>query len=111
MIARTFSIGLSLSLILSSVVLGAGENPTPSWIWTAGKVADDQVLFFRKTFELPADIKGINVQFWGSCDNVINANINGQAIGFSTEWAMPMSFDVTQWIKPGKNVIALRGTN
>src|SRR4051812_17021715 len=105
MSVKTFSVGLSLSLIFSSIALGAGENPTPAWIWTAGKIADDQVVFFRKTFELPADIKGTTVQFWGSCDNVLAANINGQSLGFSTEWQMPMSHDVTQWVKPGRNVI------
>jgi putative heme-binding domain-containing protein len=111
MSAKTFLVGLSLSLIFSSIALGAGENPTPGWIWAPGKVVDDQVVFFRKTFELPADIKGTTVQFWGSCDNVLAASVNGQFLGFSTEWAMPMSHDVTQWVKPGRNTIALRGTN
>src|SRR5205085_10585217 len=79
--------------------------------WHPGPIGQDQVVFFRKTFELPADIAGFKAQFWGSCDNVLNANVNDASLGFSTEWSSPVFHAITQHLKPGKNVVMLRGTN
>ena len=82
------------------------------WIWAPGKAGDDQTLYVRKSFDLPQDpeiVKGMTATFWGSCDNVLAVTINGQSLGFSTEWQQPMSHDISKIIKPGKNLIAIRG--
>src|SRR5207237_4572995 len=104
---KPFLIGL-LALVLISPVASA---QTPNWIWSKANPGEDDVLYFRKSFELPEKIEDFKVQFWGSCDNVLNVNINGQAIGFSTEWSVPMFHDVTKYVRPGRNVVAFKATN
>jgi glucose/arabinose dehydrogenase len=127
---KTKSIALALSVTLSMMspllaqnapqrpARNAAANPntanTPQWIWAPGKAADDQTLYVRKTFDLPQDpemIKGMTATFWGSCDNVLAVTINGQSLGFSTEWQQPMSHDISKVIKPGKNTVAIRAVN
>jgi hypothetical protein len=122
---RLIALGLAATLLTTSALLAQNANDriaappprpdnTPKWIWSDGKPADDQALLFRKAFDLPEDaeaVKGMTVHFWGSCDNVLSVNVNGHHIGFSTEWQMPMSHDITKLVKPGRNVIAIRGVN
>src|SRR3954447_9893551 len=98
---------------------GGGSAPNrqaagAQWIWAPGKAGDDQTLYVRKTFDLPQDpevVKGMTATFWGSCDNVLAVTINGQSLGFSTEWQQPMSHHISQIIKPGKTLIAIRAVN
>src|SRR5436190_2234738 len=110
---RVHSIVVGLFLGLWTGVVHAAEPARPgdavaSWIWASRDAVNDQVLIFRRTFELPADLAGLSVNFWGSCDNVLSVSINGQPLGFSTEWTLPMSHDITKLVRPGKNVIAIR---
>src|SRR4051794_8733082 len=68
-------------------------DAVPNWIWLGAKAGEEQTVLFRKAFTLPADLTGYTVHLWSSCDNVQSANFNGQSLGFSTEWEMPMSHD------------------
>src|SRR3954447_4559729 len=129
---KTKPIALALSVTLSMLSpLFAADAPAPQraaraagapnrqaggaqWIWAPGKPGDDQTLYVRKTFDLPEDpeiVKGMTATFWGSCDNVLAVTINGQSLGFSTEWQQPMSHHISQIIKPGKTLIAIRAVN
>ncbi|HEY7119617.1 MAG TPA: c-type cytochrome [Tepidisphaeraceae bacterium] len=123
MIRKSISLILALGFValVRSGLLAAevgkpamSDNPTPNWVWSSAKAGEDEVLYFRKSFELPNDaqaLKGLKAQFWGSCDNVLALNINGQFIGFSTEWTQPVYHDLTTYLRPGKNVIAIKATN
>src|SRR5437773_2701833 len=101
-----------LIVLLGLVVISvSASGQTPNWIWSKANPGEDDVLYFRKSFELPEKIEGVKVAFWGTCDNVLNVNVNGQAVGFSTEWPRPMFHDITKFVKPGRNVVVIKATN
>src|SRR4051795_4097927 len=107
---KPIALALSVTLSIMSPLFAADTPPqrparagaaananAPEWIWAPGKVGEDQTLYVRKSFDLPEDpeiVKGMTASFWGSCDNVIAVTINGQSLGFSTEWQQPMSHDI-----------------
>lgn len=81
----------------------------PHWIWPGKDVQPNERVFFRKSFELPADVK--KAQVAASCDNVLTLFINGEHVLQSNEWQAPAHEDVTRRLKKGENLIALRGIN
>ena len=62
---------------------------------------------YRREFEVPAAWSGrrIRIQFDG-VDSAFFLWINGQKAGFSVNSRNAAEFDITQWIKPGKNIVA-----
>ena len=63
---------------------------------------------YRRDFELPADWAGrrIRLQFDG-VDSAFYLWINGQSAGFSVNSRNAAEFDITSFVKPGKNTIAV----
>lgn len=88
----------------------AGEKTSavPSWIWL-GQGQPNQTVLFRKTIDLQDNI--IAAKIYGSCDNQMIVFINGKEVLRSDAWEIPASADVTNLLKKGKNVIAVRGKN
>jgi len=62
---------------------------------------------YRREFEVPATWAGrrIRLQFDG-VDSAFFLWINGQKIGFSVNSRNAAEFDITQYLKPGKNIVA-----
>ncbi len=62
---------------------------------------------YRRDFEVPADWAGeeVYIQFDG-VDSFFYLWINGQYVGFSKNSRDPASFNITRFLKPGKNVVA-----
>ena len=64
---------------------------------------------YRKTVEIPADWKGqqvfLNV---GSATSNLYVWVNGKFVGYSEDSKMAAEFDLTKYLKAGKNVIAMQ---
>lgn len=121
---RPTALALFLSLSITSILRGQDQQKAriaaparpdmPKWVWSQEKVSDDQVLYFRKGFDLPQDpesLNGMRIKFWGSCDNVLAVHVNGALLGFSTDWRQPMDHDISKLCKPGHNVLGIRAVN
>jgi beta-galactosidase len=67
----------------------------------------DPVGSYRYDFELPVDWDGrrIFITFDG-VDSAFFLWINGQQVGYSVNSRCPAEFDITKFVKPGKNVLA-----
>ncbi len=70
------------------------ENPTGS---------------YRREFYIPEDWIGRKtiLRFEG-VDSAFHVWVNGQEVGYSKVSRMPSEFDITEFIRPGKNIIAVR---
>lgn len=64
---------------------------------------------YRRTIELPADWKGQRIVFHvGSATSNLYVWVNGRFVGYSEDSKMAAEFDVTSFVKPGKNLIAMQ---
>ena len=72
----------------------------------------DTICWYRKSFELTEqDILGkVFIEFEGVRQGA-DVWLNGQKVGFSDNGVMAFGFDLTPYIKKGKNVIAVRCDN
>jgi beta-galactosidase len=69
---------------------------------------DNPVGSYRRTFALPADWSGdeIFLQF-GAVSSAFYVWINGDYVGYSEGSKTPSEFRVTEYVKPGNNVVAV----
>ena len=64
---------------------------------------------YRKTFDLPADWKGQEVFFHvGSATSNLSVWVNGKYVGYSEDSKVAAEFNITKYLKPGKNLIAMQ---
>lgn len=73
----------------------------------------DTIVWYRKHFRLPADAKGrkVFIEFEGARQG-IDLYVNGHLVGQHENGEMAFGFDLTAFVKPGKeNVIAARIDN
>lgn len=64
---------------------------------------------YRKTIELPADWNGRQVNLHvGSATSNLYVWVNGKFVGYSEDSKMAAEFDLTKYLKPGKNLIAMQ---
>ena len=75
--------------------------------WTA-YAQRDPVGSYRRTFELPSDWKGrrVSIHFDG-VDSAFYLWVNGHKVGFSKDSRTPAEFDLTDFVQPGTNVLAV----
>src|SRR5215212_1968477 len=112
---RKFSIFLGMVwVMLAAGCAHAQTTAEPRWIWGAEQAKDNEIFFFRKSFETfienPAkDVKSATL--WGTCDNEMIVYLNGKKVTESTEWERATILDVTKSLIPGRNQIAVRGKN
>lgn len=68
---------------------------------------DSPVGGYRHTFELPADWKGrrIFLHFEGGT-NAMYVWVNGRRVGYTENAKSPAEFDVTDFVRPGRNTLA-----
>lgn len=119
---RTLLMSLALSLVGTGVLAmlelcpsaaawqqnKQDSGPVPQWVW-GDKVAENQVLLFRKSIDVPDKLKKAIVS--ASCDNVLSVFVNGKKVCEHHDWREAVTEEITRELKPGKNVIALRGQN
>ncbi len=64
---------------------------------------------YRRTFDLPANWKGEEVYFHvGSATSNLTVWVNGKFVGYSEDSKMAAEFNITKYLKPGKNLIAMQ---
>lgn len=64
---------------------------------------------YRKTFTLPSDWKGKQVFIHlGAVKSAFFIWINGRKVGYSTDSKLAAEFDITKYLKPGENLVALQ---
>lgn len=63
---------------------------------------------YRKTFEIPEDWQGRRtlIHFAG-VNSAMTLWVNGQQVGYSEGSRTPAEFDITKYLKPGKNLLAV----
>ena len=80
----------------------AGEPP-------AIPVADNQVGSYRKEIIIPADWKGKDIfAHFGSVTSNMYLWVNGQFVGYSEDSKLEAEFNLSRYLKPGKNLIAFQ---
>ena len=64
---------------------------------------------YRRTFELPQGWKGQQVLLHiGSATSNVAVWVNGKYVGYSEDSKIAAEFDLTKYVKPGKNLIAMQ---
>lgn len=64
---------------------------------------------YRRTFDLPVDWKGKDVYFHvGSATSNLTLWVNGKFVGYSEDSKVAAEFNITKYLKPGKNLIAMQ---
>lgn len=92
-------------------------NVTYPWAWH-GKPATPPVVpredpngtvnAYRREFELPADWTGRRVLItFDGVNSFFQLWVNGQYVGMGKDARTPVEFDLTKFLKPGKNVLAV----
>lgn len=82
---------------------------SPEWIWPDVAVADGQVAWLRKDFELSASPS--RAEIWASGDNHFEAWINGKPGAWGDDWPRPVRREVTGALRAGSNQLLVRGEN
>ena len=81
-----------------------GEPPKD---WTAYS-ARNPVGSYRRDFEVPEKWNGQDIFLkFDAVDSFFYLWVNGEYVGFSKDSRNPAEFNVTKFVKPGKNVVAL----
>lgn len=85
-------------------IMGASLNP-PYDI----PAANNPVGSYRKTFTLPKDWDGKQVFIHlGAVKSAFFIWVNGKKVGYSTDSKLAAEFDITKYLKPGENLVALQ---
>ncbi len=64
---------------------------------------------YRTTFTVPQDWKGRQVFIvFDGVDSAFYLWINGKMVGFSKDSRLPAEFNITEYVKPGENLLAVR---
>lgn len=104
-----------LSLLGSlSFAQAAPSPPQPQWIWRNAKPRENEILYFRTTFDLEGPESRNTVRsavVAASCDDALGLFVNGRHLAEHSEWQQPLREDVTKHLRPGKNVLGFRGRN
>lgn len=101
---------ICIALLLAAVsATSAWADAVPQWIWLGEKSFPKQVVFFRKGFEVPGAVK--KAALYATCDDEMIAFLNGARVLRSEVWQVPSYADVTNQVRQGRNVLAIRGKN
>lgn len=80
-------------------------RPNPPMVETR----NNHVGSYRRTIDLPADWKGQDVFLHvGSATSNLYVWVNGKYVGYSEDSKVAAEFDITKYLKPGKNLIAMQ---
>ena len=64
---------------------------------------------YRRPFDLPKDWKGKDVYFHvGSATSNLTLWVNGKYVGYSEDSKVAAEFNISKYLKPGKNLIAMQ---
>ena len=98
-------------LLMASSWAVAQSEPKPFWIWspeqTPGRIPQGSC-HFRKILHLPIDFEGF-VEI--AADDSYELFVNGKSVGEGKSWEDFDRFDISDRLRKGKNVIAVKVTN
>lgn len=81
-----------------------------SWIWSSKTPGNQDKVYFRRDFEVPAQVVSASIS--SSADNWHRVWINGTLLGEHREWQQVAKHDIKKHLKlGGKNVIAVEAGN
>lgn len=71
--------------------------------------ATNPVGSYRRDVTVPTDWNGSDVILHiGAAGSAYYVWVNGEKVGYSEDSKLPSEFDVTRWIKPGRNTVAIQ---
>ena len=71
--------------------------------------AENHVGSYRRTFDIPASWGGKDIFLSiGSATSNVYVWVNGRFVGYSEDSKLAAQFDITKFVKPGENLIALQ---
>ena len=74
-----------------------------------GVPLDNPVGLYRRTFDLPADWAGKRVFIvFDGVDSAFYLWVNGQPVGYSKDSRLAAEFDITPYLQPGENLLAVQ---
>ncbi len=83
-----------------------GTEPNPPFV--PGDDPNNTVNSYRRTFEIPKDWDGRKVFLtFDGVNSFFDLWINGEKVGMGKDSRTPVEFDITSFLKPGKNLIAV----
>jgi hypothetical protein len=89
---------------------GFPEKPTsPEWIWAPPAAQEEETVYLRRTFDLPAKPSRAEVVI--AVDNSYTLYVNGVEVGKGEGWSVPARWDLTMILQKGRNVIAVQAQN
>lgn len=80
----------------------------PQWIWSPSPATDAPV-YFRHAFDLKEVSPDLLLAL--SCDNQAEVFLNGAPVGSTKEWQAPLKIKAASFLKPGRNLIAVKAQN
>jgi len=81
------------------------EEPPENWTAYGER---NPVGSYRRTFEVPAEWRGRRVFLkFGGVASAFYVWVNGRKVGYSEDSRLPSEFDITPYIKPGANLLAV----
>ena len=103
----------------SAAEAGAPSLEDAPWVWypegSPREAAPPGLRYFRGEILLPADGEVASASMTVSADNHFILHVNGDEVARSPEgdraWAYPVTVDLTDALRPGRNVVAIRTEN
>ncbi len=96
---------------LTFLVCQAATAKEAQWIWSPAyekELAPAGTCYFRKTFNLAAAEHG-TVQI--GCDDSYDLYVNGRHVGAGQNWKVLDVYDITKYLVPGLNTVAVKAVN
>lgn len=81
------------------------------WIWSPAHAKDrvpEATCYFRKSFRLAEGFRG-SIQI--TCDDRFELFVNGQLAAEGDDWRLLKTYDITELLTPGINVVAVKAAN
>lgn len=83
-----------------------GVEPNPPFV--PGDDPNNTVNSYRRTFEIPKSWRGRRVLLtFDGVNSFFDLWINGQKVGMGKDSRTPVEFDITKFLQPGKNLLAV----
>jgi len=89
----------------------AVEIEMGDWVWHPGQRGEKARALFRTVFEIDPGAEVARAKIRMTVDNAFTLYVNGKRIGHAEEWKSFADYDVTNVLRTGKNVIAVKATN
>lgn len=83
--------------------------PSAKWIWLPGCSQYEESVLLRKTFDLPSD--NMHGVLRVRANEAAQVFLNGQELGAPRLWTTEFWYDLTPYLRRGKNVLAVRADN